>query len=117
MFLFQNDLEKLKSLRKTRFLHRPQKNSRRNAWEKDFQYHMKEVFGPFTENRKQNQIQTKLEAEKQIQALRDSTQTTKQAIKDQTRAKYQSSNASTNTLQKSIEDGIQEFDEITNRNN
>ena len=47
---------------------------------------MEEVFEPVTENQKQSQNQTKLESEKQIQALRDSTQTTPQAIQDQTRA-------------------------------
>ena len=47
---------------------------------------MEEVFEPFTEHQKQNQIQTKLEVEKQLQPPRDSTQTTTQAIRDQTRA-------------------------------
>ena len=81
----------------------------------DFQHDMEEVF-PVTENQEQNQIQTKLEAEKQIQALRDFTQTT-QVIRYQTRAIYQSSSALNKNLQKSIKDGIQEYDEITNRNN
>ena len=81
-----------------------------------FQYDMKEVFEPVTENQKQNISKQQELSEKQIQALRDSTraasQTTTQAIQDQTRAIRESSN----TMQKSIKEGIQEYDEITNRN-
>ena len=74
---------------------------------------MEEVFEPVTENQKQNISKQQELSEKQIQALRDSTQTTTQAIQDQTRAIRESSN----TMQKSIKEGIQEYDEITNRNN
>ena len=52
---------------------------------------MEKVFEPVTENQKQSQNQTKLESEKQIQALRDSTQTTTQAIENQIRAIQHSS--------------------------
>ena len=72
----------------------------------DFHYDMEEVFEPVTENQKKSQNQTKLESEKQLQALRDSTQTTTQAIRE-------SSNALNKNLQKSIE----KYDEITYRNN
>ena len=78
----------------------------------DIHYDMEEVFEPVTENQKKSQNQTKVESEKQIQALRDSTQTTTHAIQAQTEAIKQSSNK----VQKSIEKGIQEYDEITNRN-
>ena len=74
---------------------------------------MKEVLEPVTENQKQNISKQQELSEKQKQALRDSTQTTTQAIQDQTRAIRESSN----TMQKSIKEGIQEYDEITNRNN
>ena len=67
--------------------------------------------------RKKNQNQTKLESEKQIQALRDSTQTTTQAIPDQTIAIQESSNTLNKKLHKSVKEGIQEYDKITNRNN
>ena len=80
----------------------------------DFHYDMEEVFEPVTENQKQSQNQTKQESEKQIQALRDSSQTTVQAIQDQTRAIRESSNALNKNLEKSIKQGIQEYDEITN---
>ena len=76
----------------------------------DFHYDMKEVFEPVTENQKQNISKQQELSEKQIQALRDSTQTTTQAIQDQTRAIRESSI----TMQKSIKEGIQEYDEITN---
>ena len=73
----------------------------------DFHYDMEEVFEPVTENIfKQQEL-----SEKQTQALRDSTQTTTQARQDATSAIRESSN----TMQKPIREGIQEYDEITNR--
>ena len=68
----------------------------------DSHYDMEEVFEPVTENQKPSQNQTKLEAEKQMQAIgqqtqgflqaqRDSTRTTTQAIANQTRAIQDSS--------------------------
>ena len=75
---------------------------------------MEEVFEPATF--KQQDL-----SEKQIQALRypnhTNSQTTVQAIHDQTRAIRESKNALNKNLQKSIKEGIQEYDEITNRNN
>ena len=67
---------------------------------------MEEVFEPVTENQKKSQNQTKLESEKQLQALRDSTQTTTQAIRE-----------SSNALNKNLQKSIKEYDEITYRNN
>ena len=88
----------------------------------DFHYDM-EVFEPFTAehaeatgNQKQNQIQIKQQAEKPIQALRDSTQSTTQAIENQTKAIQQSSDI-LNKLQKSINEGLPEYDALTTRNN
>ena len=82
---------------------------------------MEEVFEPITENQKQNQTKQQELFEKQKKALRDSTraasQTTVQAIETQTQAIRESSNALNKILQKSIKEGIQEYDEITNRNN
>ena len=49
-------------------------------WKQDFYHDMEEVFEPVTENQKKSQNQTKLESEKQKQALRDSSQTTVQEI-------------------------------------
>ena len=72
----------------------------------DFHYDMEEVFEPITENQKKSQNQTKLESEKQLQALRDSTQTTTQAIRE-----------SSNALNKILQKSIKEYDEITYRNN
>ena len=83
----------------------------------DFHYDMEEVFEPVTENQKKTQNQTKLESEKQIQALRDSTQTTTQTIQDQTRAIQESSNTPNKKIHKSVKEGIQEYDKITNLNN
>ena len=56
-----------------------------------------------------------LEAEKQIQALRDSTPTTTQAIENQTRTIQHSCDILNKNLQKSIQDGIKGFEEYTNR--
>ena len=61
---------------------------------------MEEVFEPVTENQTKQQQQS----EKQIQALRDSTQTTTQAIENQTRAIEHSSDILNKNLQKSIKD-------------
>ena len=83
----------------------------------DFHYDMEEVFEPVTENQKQNISKQQELSEKQLQALQDSTQTTTQAIQDQTRAIRESSNTMQKSMQKSFKQGIQEYDEITNRNN
>ena len=74
---------------------------------------MEKVFEPVTENQTKQQQQSG----KQIQALRDSTQTTTHGIQAQTEAIKQSSNILNKNLQKSIEKGIQEYDKISNRNN
>ena len=78
----------------------------------DFNYDMEEVFAPVTakkaeatENQKQNQIQIKQQAEKQIQAPRESTQTTTQAIENQTRAIQESSQNLKKNYTCSIEKG------------
>ena len=78
---------------------------------------MEEVFEPVIENQKQNQTEQQEFSEKQIQALRDSTQTTTQAIENQKRALEHSSDILNKNLRKSIKEGIQEYDEIINRNN
>ena len=70
----------------------------------DFHYDMEEVFEPVTENQKQSQTKQQEFSEKQLQVLRDSTQTTKQAIQDQTRAIEHSSDILNKNLQKSIKD-------------
>ena len=77
---------------------------------------MEEVFEPVTENQKKNQIQTKLEAGRQIQTLRESTQTTIQVIEIQIRAIQHSSAILIESFQISSKEGIQEYDELTNRN-
>ena len=112
----RDDLEKLKKLQETKsLLHK--ERIKEKLGKQDFHYDMEEVFEPVTENQKQNQTKQQELSEKQIQALRDSTQTTTQAIKNQTQAIRESSNALNKNLQKSIKEGIQEYDEITNRNN
>ena len=68
----------------------------------DFHYGMKKVFEPVTENQKQNQIKQQELSEEQIQALRDSAQTTTHAFENQTRAIEQSSDNLNKKLQKSI---------------
>ena len=69
---------------------------------------MEEVFEPVTEKQAEATENRKQLSGKQLQTLRDSSQTTTQAIRE-------SSDALNKNLQKSIEEGIQEFDEITNR--
>ena len=72
-----------------------------------------EVFEPVTVKQAEATKNQKQLSEKQIQALRDSSQTAVQAIENQTEAIRESNNALNKNLQKSIE----EYDEITNRNN
>ena len=112
----RDDLEKLKKLQESKSLINAER-LKQLLGKQDFHYDMEEVFEPVTENQKQNQTKQQELSEKQIQALRDSIQTTTQAIQDQTRAIQESSNTPNKKLQKSVEEGIQEFDKITNRNN
>ena len=112
----RDDLEKLKKLQETKSSLKAER-LKQLLGKQNFHYDMEEVFEPVTENQKKSQNQTKLESEKQIQALRDSTQTTTQAIQDQTRAIQESSNTLYKKLHKSVKEGIQEYDKITNRNN
>ena len=92
-------MERLKKLQETKSLLR-QERLKEKLRKQNFHYDMEEVFEPVTENQKQSQNQTKLESEKQIQALRDSTQTTTQAIGNQIRAIQHSSDISNKSLQK-----------------
>ena len=112
----RDDLEKLKKLQETKsLLHK--ERLKEKLGKQDFHYDMEKVVEPVTEKQKQNIFKQQELSEKQIQELRDSTraasQTTTQAIQAQTRTIRESSN----TMQKSIKEGIQEYDEITNRNN
>ena len=79
-------------------------------------FYAKRVFEPVTENQKQNQTKQQELSEKQIQALRDFTQTTTQGIENQTRAIQESSDTLNENLQKSNKEGIQQKGEISNSN-
>ena len=112
----RDDLEKLKKLQETKSLIFKER-LKEKLGKQDFHYDLEEVFEPVTTK----QVEAN---EKQIQALHDSTREasraasqTVQAIKNQTQAIRESSNALNKNLQKSIKEGIQEYDEITNRNN
>ena len=112
----RDDLEKLKKLQETKSSLKAER-LKEKLGKQDFHYDMEEVFEPVTENQKQNICKQQELSEKQIQVLRDSTQTTTQAIQDQTRAKKESSITLDKKLHKSVKEGIQKYDEITNRNN
>ena len=99
----RDDLEKLKKLQETKFSLKAE-SLKEKLGKQDFHYDMEEVFEPVTENQKQNQTKQQELSEKQIQALRDSTQTTTQAIENQTRAIEHSSDILNKNLQKSIKD-------------
>ena len=101
----RDDLEKLKKLQETKSSLKAER-LKEKLGKQDFHYDMEEVFEPVTENQKKSQNHTKLESEKQLQALRDSTQTTTQAIRE-----------SSNALNKNLQKSIKEYDEITYRNN
>ena len=74
-----DDLEKLKKLQETKFSSKAER-LKQKLGKQDFHYDMEEVFEPVTENQKQNKTKQQELSGKQIQALRDSTQTTTQAI-------------------------------------
>ena len=99
----RDDLEKLKKLQETKSSVKAER-LKEKLGKQDFHYDMEEVFEPVTENQKQNQTKQQELSEKQIQAPRDSTQTTTQAIENQTRAIEHSSDILNKNLQKSIED-------------
>ena len=95
----RDDLEKLKKLQETKSSLKAER-LKEKLGKQDFHYDMEEVFEPITENQTKRQELS----EKQIQALRDSTQTTTQAIENQTRAIEHSSDILNKNLQKSIKD-------------
>ena len=104
----RDDLEKLKKLQESKSLIKAE-GLKQLLGKQDFHYDMEEVFEPVTEKQsKQQEL-----SEKQIQALRNSTETTTQAIQDQTRAIQESSN----TLNKKLHKSVKEYDKISNRNN
>ena len=74
----------------------------------DFHYDMKEVFEPVTVKQAEA-----TKNQKQLQEIGQQTAT----IENQTRAIQQSSDILNKSLQKSIKQGIQDYDEITARNN
>ena len=72
----------------------------------DFHYDMEKVCELFTVKQAPTTKNQRQLSEKQIQALRDSSQTTVQAIENQTQAIRESSNILNKNLQKSIKEGI-----------
>ena len=114
MFSIHNrdDLEKLKKLQESKSLIKAER-LKQLLGKQDFHYDMEEVFEPVTVMQLEATKNQKQKSEKQIQALRDSSQTAVQAIENQTQAIRESNNALNKNLQKSIE----EYDEITDRNN
>ena len=111
----RDDLEKLKKLNERKDLLK-ENRMKEKLGKQDFHYDMEKVFKPVTENQNQNQIKQEELSEKQIQAIKDSDKATTQAIENQTKAIQESSNAFNKNLQKSIEKGIQEYDEISEKN-
>ena len=104
----RDDLEKFKKLQESKSLIKAER-LKQLLGKQDFHYDMEEVFEPVTEKQsKQQEL-----SEKQIQALRNSTETTTQAIQDQTRAIQESSN----TLNKKLHKSVKEYDKFSNRNN
>ena len=103
----RDDLEKLEKLQESKSLIKAER-LKQLLGKQDFHYDMEEVFEPVTVMQLEATKNQKQLSEKQIQALRDFSQTAVQAIQDQTQAIREIKD-----LQKSIE----EYDEITNRNN
>ena len=114
MYSFHNrdDLEKLKNLQEIKSLQHKER-LKEKLGKQDFHYDMEEVFELVSARQTEataKQIETAEAAtEKQLQA----SENQQQALRDSSLAIQESSN----TLQKSIKEGIQDYDEITNRNN
>ena len=108
----RDDSEKIKKLQESKSLIKAER-LKQLLGKQNFHYDMGEVFEPVTVKQAEATKNQKQLSEKQIQALRDSSQTAVQAIENQTQAIRESKNALNKNLQKSIE----EYDEITNRNN
>ena len=101
----RNDLEKIKKLKETKSLIKAER-LKEKLGKQDFHYDMEEVFEPVTENQKQ-----------QIQTNENNINQQTQAINDQTKAVKDSSDILNKSLQKSIQQGIEEYDEICKKNN
>ena len=103
----RDNLEKLNKLQETKSLLKAERLKEKFG-KQDFHYDMKEVFEPVTVKQTKATKNQKQLSEEQLQAIRDSSQTTVQAIEDQTQAIRESSKAMNRNLQKSIKEGIQE---------
>ena len=103
----RDDSENLKKLQESKSLLR-QERMKKNLGNQDLHYDLEEDFEPVTAKQIEATENQKQLSENQLQTLRDSSQTTTQAIRE-------SSNALNKNLQKSIKEGIQEYDEITIR--
>ena len=88
----RDDLEKLKKLQESKSLIKAERLKQFQE-KQDFHYDMEEVFEPVTVKQAEATKNLKQFSEKQIQALRDSSQTAVQAIEDQTQAIRESNNA------------------------
>ena len=108
----RDDLEKLKNCNNQKA-----EKLKEKLGNQDFHCDMEEVFEPVTAKQVEGTKNQKQSSEKQKQSLRDSSQTTVQPIENQKQAIRESSNIRNKNLQKSIKEGIQEYDKITNRNN
>ena len=107
-------------MQETKFL-LPQDRLKEKLGKQDVDYDMEEVFEPVTAKQAETTENQEQLSEKQLQTLRASSQTITQAIGQQTQGFVQaireSSIALNKNLQKSINEGIQKYNEITNRNN
>ena len=107
-------------MQETKFL-LPQDRLKEKLGKQDFDYDMEEVFEPVTAKQAETTENQEQLSEKQLQTLRASSQTITQAIGQQTQGFVQAIRESSiplnKNLQKSINEGIQKYNEITNRNN
>ena len=108
----RDDLEKLKKLQESNSLIKAER-LKQLLGKQDFHCDMEDVFEPVIVKQAEATKNQKQLSEKQIQALRDSSQTAVQAIENQTQAIRKSNNA----FNKKLQNSIKEYDEITNRNN
>ena len=112
----RDDWEKLKKLQSSKSALKAER-LKQSLGKQDFHYDMEKVFEPVTENQIKN-INNQAElSEKQIQALQDSNEKHTQAIEKQTKAIQESSDIVNKNLHHSIQQGIEDYDEISKKNN
>ena len=83
----------------------------------DFHYDIEEIFEPVTENQKQCPKQIQQQAENQIQSIDQQTRPLRDFSQTITKTIQESTKTLNENIQKPVKEGIEKYNENTNRNN